>query len=103
MEDENNKPKGKKIWLVLAIIGILVLGVYAFVYWLQPAYNNFILSKQQEAFTLGQEVAYKTGVMDTQRIMLTTLQDNLIKYGYAQVTFENNQTVFLAPLNTPAG
>ncbi len=89
MRDENSRTK----WIIstLLVLVVILLGVVAYVFWINPAYQNFILEKQQEA--------YNAGVVDSQTVILNGLQDSLSRYGYVQVTFQNNQSVFLAPFN----
>jgi len=89
MREDSNKTK--LIILTLVIVIILLVGVIAFYFWLNPAYQGFIVGKQQ--------AAYNAGAIDAQNVILSGLKSSLVQLGYVQITFEDNQTVYLAPFN----
>jgi len=80
-------------WIIITLILIVVIlvGVIAFTFWLKPTYEGFILGKQQEAYNLG--------VVDSQKAILTGIKSNVAQFGYVQITFEDNQILYLAPFN----
>lgn len=89
MRDENSR--AKLIISILVVLVIILLIAVAYAFWIQPKYDDFILSKQQEA--------YGAGINDTQRAIFLGIRNSLGQLGYVQITFEDNQTVYLAPFN----
>jgi len=89
MREDNNRTR----WIILTLVIVIALlvGIIAYYFWLNPAYQGFILSKQREAYT--------AGAMDSQKAILTGIKSSILQLGYVQITFEDNQTAYLAPFN----
>ena len=88
MRDDNST---KWIIITLILIVVILVGIIAFAFWLRPAYDGFILGKQREA--------YNVGAVDGQKAILTGIKSNVAQFGYVQITFEDNQILYLAPLD----
>ena len=93
MREESSNTKW--IILTLVIVIVLLIGIIAYYFWLKPAYDNFIQTKQQEAYSVGVNV----GLAESQKAFLNGVRSNIVQFGYVQITFEDNQTVYLAPFN----
>ena len=89
MREDSNKTKW--IILTLVIVIVLLMGVIVYYFWLNPAYQGFIQGKQIEA--------YNKGVIDAQKAILTSIKSSLVQLGYVQITFDDNQTAYLAIIN----
>ena len=85
--------KTKIVIIGLSLTVILLLSIFAYTFWIQPAYKKFILDKQIEA--------YNTGILDSQKILLNGIKDYVNTYGYIQFRFEDNSTMFLAQFTPP--
>ena len=88
MREEN---RAKWVITTLIVIIVILLGFVVYFSWLKPSYEGLIFSKQQEA--------YNIGINDTQRAILGGIRTSLTQTGYLQITFEDNQTVYLRPFD----
>jgi hypothetical protein len=93
---EEKRASNKRIIIKIGI-GCFVIGILAilFLVGIKPAISKYILDKQQEAYTIG--------LMYAQNFMLSEIANSLTTKGYVSITFPNNQSVLLAPVNPNQG
>ena len=93
---EEKRARNKKIIIKIGI-GCFIIGVLAisFLTLIQPAFKKYVMDKQQESYAIG--------IMYAQNFMLSEIAKSLTTNGYVQITFPNNQTVILAPVNPNQG
>jgi len=89
MRDDSRKTTW--IILVLVLVIVVLLGVMAYSFWIQPSYQKFIYNKQVEA--------YNQGVMYSQTAFLNEIASQIQQTGYVQIPLNENQTLYLAPFN----
>lgn len=90
MRDDDNRGT-RAVILVLVFLVVVLLGVIAYILWLKPTYQEFVLDKQREA--------YNAGLADGQVSFFNTIATQIQQTGYVQIPLSENQTLYLTPFN----